>query len=85
MQALAALALAAVTGVTPYLMPLMRRYLHIRLTATQASAIQSAADAGAKAAYGYIVTNAASYRDTVVPRHCDRPGVQHVMASARKP
>ena len=64
-QALAALALAAVTGVTPYLMPLMRRYLHIRLTATQASAIQSAADAGAKAAYGYIVTNAASYRDTV--------------------
>ena len=80
-QALAALALAAVTGVTPYLMPLMRRYLHIRLTATQASAIQSAADAGAKAAYGYIVANAASYRDTVVRDTAITRGIQHVMAS----
>ena len=47
-QALAALALAAISAATPYLAPLLRRYLHIRLTATQAAAIQSAADAGAQ-------------------------------------
>ena len=40
-QALAALALAAMTAAaTPYLAPLLRRYLHIRLTATQAASIQ---------------------------------------------
>jgi hypothetical protein len=80
-QALAALALAAVTGVTPYLVPLTWRYLHIRLTATQASAIRSAADAGAKAAYGYIATNAGSYRDTAVRDTAIARGVRHVVAS----
>ena len=39
-QALAALALAAIAAATPYLAPLLGRYLHIRLTATQAAAIQ---------------------------------------------
>src|ERR1700722_5984486 len=62
-QALAALALTALVSTTPYLVPLLRRFLHIQLDATQASAIQSAADAGAQAAYGYIATNAASYRN----------------------
>ena len=81
-QALTALALATVTGATPYLVPLMRRYLHIRLNATQASAIQSAADAGAKAAYGYIATNAANYRDTAVRDTAIARGIQHVLASA---
>jgi hypothetical protein len=81
-QALAALALAAITAATPYLVPLLRRYLHIRLTATQAAAIQSAADAGAKAAYGYLATNAASYRDVTVRNAALAKGVQHVIASA---
>lgn len=80
-QALAALALAALTSATPYLVPLLRRYLHIRLTATQAAAIQIAADAGAKAAYGVIATNAASYRDVVIRNAALAKGVQHVIAS----
>jgi hypothetical protein len=80
-QALAALALAAITAVTPYLAPLLRRYLHIRLTATQAASIQSAAAAGAQAAYGYIAANAASYRDVTIRNAAIAKGVQHVIAS----
>ena len=60
-QALAALALASLTGIAPYLAPLLRRYLHVQLTATQAASIQSAAQAGAQAAYGYIVANANNF------------------------
>jgi hypothetical protein len=80
-QALTALALVALTSATPYLAPVLRRYLHIRLTATQAAAIQSAADAGAKAAYGYIATNTASYRDVTIRNVALAKGVQHVIAS----
>jgi hypothetical protein len=80
-QALAALALAAITAATPYLAPLLARYLHIRLTATQAAAIQSAADAGAQAAYGYIAANAASYRNVTIRDAAIAKGVQHVVAS----
>ena len=80
-QALAALALAAMTAAAPYLAPLLRRYLNIRLTATQAAALQSAADAGAQAAYGYIATNAGHYRDVTVRNAALAKGVQHVMAS----
>jgi hypothetical protein len=81
-QALAALALAAVTGATPYLVPMLRRYLHVQLTATQAAAIQSAADAGAQAAYGYIATNSSSFRDVTIRNAAFATGVQHVIASA---
>lgn len=81
-QALAALALAAMTAATPYLVPLLRRYLHIQLTASQATAIQSAADAGAQAAYGYLAANAASYRDVAIRNAAIVKGVQHVVASA---
>ena len=80
-QALAALALAAITAATPFLAPLLGRYLHIRLTATQAAAIQSAADAGAQAAYGYIAANAASYRNVTIRDAAIAKGVQHVVAS----
>ena len=80
-QALTALALAAITAATPYLAPLLRRYLNIRLTATQADALRSAADAGAKAAYGYIATNAASFHDVAVRDTALAKGVQHVMNS----
>ena len=80
-QALAALAQAAITAATPYLAPLLGRYLHIRLTATQAAAIQSAADAGAQAAYGYIATNAANYRNVTIRDAAIAKGVQHVVAS----
>jgi hypothetical protein len=80
-QALAALALATMSALTPYLAPLLRRYLHIRLSATQAAPIQSAADAGAQAAYGYIAANSASYRDVTIRDAAIARGVQHVVAS----
>jgi hypothetical protein len=80
-QALAALALTALLAATPYLVPLLRRYLKIGLTATQAAAIQSAADAGAKAAYGYIATNAGSYLNPTIRSAALATGVQHVIAS----
>jgi hypothetical protein len=80
-QALAALALAAMSGAIPYLAPLVSRYLRIRLTATQAAAIQTAADAGAQAAYGYIATHAASYHDVAIRDAAIATGVQHVVAS----
>ncbi len=81
-QALAALALAAISAATPYLGALLRRYLRLQLTATQAAAIRTAADAGAQAAYGYLATNAASYRDVTVRNAALAKGVQHVVASA---
>lgn len=80
-QALAALALAAITAATPYLAPLLRRYLNIRLTATQAATVQTAANAGAQAAYGYLANNIASYRDIPVRNVAIAKGVQHVLAS----
>jgi hypothetical protein len=80
-QALAALALAAISAATPYLGPLLRRYLHIRLSAAQAAAVQTAADAGAQAAYGYIATNAGSYDDVIIRDAAIARGVAHVVAS----
>ena len=81
-QALAALALAAMTAATPYLAPLLRRYLHLQLTATQSAAVQAAADAGAQAAYGYIAASTASYHDVTIRNAAIATGVQHVIASA---
>jgi hypothetical protein len=81
-QVLAALALAALSAAIPYLTPLLYRYLNIRLTATQAAAIQNAANVGAQAAYGYIATNAASYLDVTIRNAAVAKGVQHVLASA---
>ncbi len=69
-------------GRRPTLRRLCGRYLRIRLTATQAAAIQTAADAGAQAAYGYIATHAASYRDVAIRDAAIAKGVQHVVASA---
>jgi hypothetical protein len=80
-QALAALALASLSAATPYFVPLLVRYLHIRLTSIQASAIQNAADVGAQAAYGYIATNAANYHDVTIRNAALAKGVQHVMDS----
>jgi hypothetical protein len=81
-QALAALALTAMTAAIPYLVPLLRRYLHLRLSATLAAAVQTAADAGAQAAYGYIAANAASYRNVTIRNAAIAKGVEHVVASA---
>ena len=60
---------------------MLRRYLHIRLTATQAASVQAAADAGAQAAYGYIVANSANYHDVTIRNAAIAKGVQHVIAS----
>ena len=81
-EALAALALAAVTAVTPFLSLLLQRYLHVRLTASQAAIVQTAATAGAQAAYGYIAQRGASFRDVSVHDAAIAKGVQHVVASA---
>jgi len=80
-QALAALALAGVTATTPYLAPLLRHYLNIRLTATQAASVQAAAQAGAQSAYGYIANLGGSYRDVAIRDAALAQGVQHVIAS----
>jgi hypothetical protein len=82
LQALAALALAAVTAASPYLLLLLQRNLHVRLTGSQAAAVQCAAEAGAKAAYGFIAENAASYRDVGIRDRAIAKGAQHVVASA---
>ena len=39
-------------------------------------------NAGAKAAYGYIAANAASYRDVTIRDAAIARGVQHVLSSA---
>ena len=81
-QVLAMLALAALTAVTPYLAPAIRRYLrNVQVTASQAAAIQSAADAGTKAAYGYVAINAGNFRDFTIRDAAIAKGVQHVIAS----
>jgi hypothetical protein len=80
-QALAALALAAISAAIPYLAPLLSRYLRIRLSATQAATIQTAADVGAQAAYGFIATHAANYRDVTIRNMALAKGVEHVIAS----
>ena len=80
-QVLVALALAVVSAGTPYFATLLARYLRIRLTATQAAVVQTAADAGAQAAYGYIASKAASYRDVTVRNAAIARGVQHVVNS----
>ncbi len=80
-QALAVLALAAISAATPFIASLLHRYLHIQLSATQAASVQSAAEAGAKAAYCYIVTSGASYRTDLIRNAAVAIGVQHVMAS----
>ncbi len=61
---------------------MLRRYLHIRLTATQAAAVQTAANAGAQAAYGYIAANTGSFRNVTIRNAAIATGVQHVVASA---
>jgi hypothetical protein len=81
LQVLAAFALAALSAATPYLAPAIRRYLNIQLTATQAAAIQSAAAAGAQAAYGYIAANAGNFRDVTLRDAALAKGVQHVINS----
>ena len=80
-QVLAALALAALSAATPYLAPSIRRYLHVQITAEQAAAIQSAAEAGAKAAYGYIAAIGGNYRDLTIRDAALAKGIQHVVAS----
>ena len=80
-QALAALAFAALTAAIPYIAPLLRRYLRVQVTATQAATIQSAAQVGAQAAYGYIVESASNFSDVTIRNAALATGVQHVIAS----
>lgn len=80
-QVLAALALAALSAATPYLAPSIRRYLHVQITADQAARIQNAAEAGAKAAYGYIAAVGGNYRDVTIRDAAVAKGVQHGIAS----
>ena len=79
--ALAPLAYAAVVTAIPYGLVLARRALGIKLTAQQAASVQSAAEAGAKAAYGFLATNGASYADVPVRNAAIAVGANHVLAS----
>ena len=79
--ALAPLAYAAVAAAIPYGMVLARRALGLKLTTQQAAAVQSAAEAGAKAAYGFLATNGASYYDVPVRNAAIAVGANHVLAS----
>ena len=79
--ALAPLAYAAVVAAIPYCLVLARRALGIKLTAQQAAAVQSAAEAGAKAAYGFLATNGAAFTDVPVRNAAIAVGANHVLAS----
>ena len=80
-QAFAALLLAAITAATPFIVPLLRQYLSIKLTAEEANTVQKAADVGAKAAYGFIVAAGAKYTDVPIRNVAIATGVQHVLVS----
>jgi hypothetical protein len=80
-QAAAALVLAALTAATPFIAPLVRQYLHVRLTEKQAAAIQNAAEMGAKAAYGYIAASGKSYLVPEVRNAALQRGFAHALES----
>ena len=80
-QALAALALAAMTArdaVPGAVAAALSAYPAHR---DPGRGDPAAADAGAQAAYGYIAANAASYRDVTIRNAAIATGVQHVVAS----
>ncbi|MBW4089877.1 MAG: hypothetical protein HIU82_02040 [Proteobacteria bacterium] len=79
--ALAPLALAAFTAAIPYGLVLARRAIGLRLTAHQVAVVTGAADAGAKAAYGFLVANGASYADVPVRNAAIAVGANHMLAS----
>jgi hypothetical protein len=57
-----------------------RRQIELAITDLTAPRA-AAAEAGAKAAYGYIAESAASYRDVAIRDAAIAKGVQHVVAS----
>jgi hypothetical protein len=81
LQALAPLALAAITAAVPYGLLLARRAIGLRLTAQQQASIVAAADAGAHAAYGFLITNRASVLDPAMRNVAIAAGANHVLAS----
>ncbi len=81
LTALAPLVLAVVTAAIPYGLAQVRRMLGLRLTAQQAATVTAAADAGAQAAYGFLVTNGASVLDAPVRNAAIAVGANHVLAS----
>lgn len=81
-QLLASLALAAVTTAIPLVVPLLRKYLHVQISDTQASQIQAAAQAGAQLAYGEVVRTAGNIRIPATRNAALDAGVAHVIASA---
>jgi len=81
LQALAPLALAALTAAVPYGLVLARRALGLQLTSQQQTSVIAAVDAGAQAAYGFLVTNGASVLDVPMRNVAIATGANHVLAS----
>ncbi len=80
-QALAPLALAALTAAVPYGLVLARRALGMKLTSQQQTSLIAAVDAGAQAAYGFLVANRASVLDLPMRNVAIAAGADHALAS----
>lgn len=81
LQAVAPFALAALTAAVPYGLVLARRALGLQLTLQQQTSVIAAVDAGAQAAYGFLVTNGVSVLDLPMRNVAIATGANHVLAS----
>ena len=81
LQALAPLALAAMTAAVPYGVLLLQRLLKVRLTESQVAVITQACDKGAEAAYGFMAGQGATLAHTSIKNAAVAQGVNHVLAS----
>ena len=79
-QALAPLALAALTAAVPYALVLARRAIGLKFTSQQQSSVIAAVDGGAQAAYGFLVTNGGSVLNTSIRNTAIATGANHVLA-----
>lgn len=80
-RALAPLALAALTAAVPYGLVLARRALGLKMTLQQQTSVIAAVDAGAQAAYGFLVANGASVLDLPMRNVAIAAGANHALAS----
>ena len=80
-QALAALALAAMTAADAIPGAVAPPLPAHPIDRDPGRVSPSGCDAGAQAAYGYIVANSANYRDVTIRNAAIAKGVQHVIAS----
>jgi hypothetical protein len=80
-QLAATLASAALAGVVPFVLPVLQKYLHVKLTAAQAEKITDAAARAAGSAYGFIVQSGASLHDVPIRNAAIGRAVNYVIKS----